>query len=227
MKKIAGYAVACAVGAMLSGTTVFAATNYVQAKRATTTLAVNGKAVSHPTALSYGGSTYLPVSAVQQALKKAGINSTWKGSTFNIIHSSGSGSTGGGTPNPGGGSSAIGVSKLPYTYKSPSGMQITFNRITADSSGTVINVTLTNNGKADGDAMMSTSYIMVGGTKVPFIAQDQAFYDNFLEFHPGQSVTGDVTYGALPDGTTTFTLYYNLSAGTYWDQQHITFDLTK
>jgi archaellum component FlaF (FlaF/FlaG flagellin family) len=225
MKKIAGYAVACAVGAMLSGTTVFAATTYVKAQKGTSTVAVNGHAVSHPPTLVYGGQTYIQLSAVQQALKKAGINSTWKGSTFNIIHSSGSGSTGGGgTPS---GSSAIGVSKLPYTYKSPSGMQITFNRITADSSGTVINVTLTNNGKADGDAMMSTSYIMVGGTKVPFVAQDDVFYDNFLQFHPGQSVTGDVTYGALPNGATTFTLYYNLSAGTYWDQQHITFDLTK
>jgi hypothetical protein len=48
VKKIAGYAVACAIGAMLSGTTVFAATTYVKAQKGTCTIALNGQAVSHP-----------------------------------------------------------------------------------------------------------------------------------------------------------------------------------
>jgi hypothetical protein len=84
MKKVLGYALAFALGSTLSGTAAFAATNYVQAKKATTTIVVNGKTVSHPTTLSYGGNTYLPVSAIQQGLSKLGVKSSWNGKTFNM-----------------------------------------------------------------------------------------------------------------------------------------------
>jgi len=64
-----------------------AATNEVQAmKENTTTIALDGKTVETPPALVYGGTTYVQLYSIQQALKQAGFSPAWDGShlTFSM-----------------------------------------------------------------------------------------------------------------------------------------------
>lgn len=91
MKKgiIAGYAVAFIAGSVMSGTAAMAATKYVQAQLGNATYTVNGKVVGKSPKLVYGGTTYVQLYSIQQALKNAGFTNTWDGSknpgVYNIV----------------------------------------------------------------------------------------------------------------------------------------------
>lgn len=107
MKKVFGYALAFSLGTMVSGSAVYATTNYVQALRENSTVSLNGNTVGNPPALVFGGTTYVQLYSIQQALKQAGIVTTWNGSNFNMSMSSSP--SGSGTPSSGatsGGSSS-------------------------------------------------------------------------------------------------------------------------
>jgi len=80
LKKIAGYAVAFVLGSALSGGAVMAATNYVQALKGDSVIQLNGNAVEHAPKLVYGGTTYVQLYSIQQALKQAGFGANWDGS---------------------------------------------------------------------------------------------------------------------------------------------------
>jgi hypothetical protein len=82
--KVVGYALAFAAGALFSGSTVFAASTLVQAKKTTSSLAVNGHTVSSAPALTYNGSTYINASSIQSLLSKAGVSEPWNNNRLNV-----------------------------------------------------------------------------------------------------------------------------------------------
>lgn len=233
MKKFIGYIAAAAIASMFTGTAAFAAGTYVQAQRGSSVIQLNGQTVSSPPKLIYDGTTYVQLYSIQSGLQSVfGVRPTWDGTNFNIITPASTSSTIPAQSTTGSTSDnsakTVKLSELPYTYKSPNGMQITFNKVTADSSGTVINITLKNGGKVDtNSSYMSTSNIDANNIQVPYVSQDQSLYNNFNQLHPGESVTGNVIYSPLPAGATTFTLYYDLVEYIDFDHQVLTFDLSK
>lgn len=86
MKRVIGYALSFVAGSILSGGVAFAATNMVQAEKGTSVIEYNGKSISSPPKLVYGGTTYVQLYAIQQGLKTVlGANPTWDGTHFNMI----------------------------------------------------------------------------------------------------------------------------------------------
>jgi hypothetical protein len=83
-KSVIGYAIAFLAGTVLSGTSVFAATQYVKALRGTSQVPVNGKIIEKTTKLTYNGSSYEPIHAIQAGLNKAGIHNAWNGTTLSM-----------------------------------------------------------------------------------------------------------------------------------------------
>jgi hypothetical protein len=219
MKKIMGYAVAFAAGTLLSGGVAMAAANMVQAQLGNSVYELNGQPVEKAPKLVYGGTTYVQLYSIQQALNKAGIKNSWNGSTnpgvFNMTIS---------TPSTNG--NVVGVSKLPYTFTAQDGMKITFNSVSATSQSTVINVTIANAGSETdaSSSLMSVSSISDGGPAVNYVDQDQSLYNNGSGLQPGQSVTGNVIYSPLKAGATQFTLYF---PDFDFNTHSITFDLSK
>ncbi|MBX5436949.1 MAG: hypothetical protein IRZ33_07005 [Alicyclobacillaceae bacterium] len=103
MKRAAGYAAAFLAGAVLAGGSAMAATTYVQAQLGQSVFQLNGQVVGKAPKLVYGGTTYVQLYSIQQALKKAGIQATWNGSknpgVFNMTTTgAGHAGSGGSTP---------------------------------------------------------------------------------------------------------------------------------
>ncbi|KPV41989.1 stalk domain-containing protein [Alicyclobacillus ferrooxydans] len=201
MKKLAGYVGAFVAGSMLTGTVAFAGTAAVQAIAGKSEITLNGQTISSPPKLVYGGTTYVQLYSIEQALKKSGFNVGWDGTTFSMTSSNSVASPDG---------TVIGVSKLPYTFTAADGTKITFNSINASAQSTVINMTIANTGaNANADsAIMSAATISDNGSQVPFVSQDDSLYGSSGNIEPGQSLTGNVVFGPLKTGATQFTLYF-------------------
>lgn len=100
MKKVLSYAVTFIAGSLLSGTVAMAATNHVQATTKPSAIQLNGKTISSPPALVYGGTTYVQLYSIQQGLTQVfGTKPTWDGTHFNILTGSGTSSSGSQTTN--------------------------------------------------------------------------------------------------------------------------------
>ncbi|MDQ0188871.1 hypothetical protein JI721_12265 [Alicyclobacillus cycloheptanicus] len=80
MKKAAGYIGAFLAGSIVTGGMAIAATTYVQAQKGTSIVEMNGQKVASPPTLVYGGTTYVQLYSIQQALKKVGWLAKWDGS---------------------------------------------------------------------------------------------------------------------------------------------------
>ncbi|MCL6593450.1 MAG: hypothetical protein K6T31_05695 [Alicyclobacillus sp.] len=85
-KQIMGYAMAFTVGSLLSGSAAWAATNLVQAQAKGSVVELNGKQLSAPPSLVYGGTTYVQLYSIQNGLQQVlGVRPTWDGTHFNIL----------------------------------------------------------------------------------------------------------------------------------------------
>ncbi|MCL6518097.1 hypothetical protein [Alicyclobacillus sp.] len=226
MKRAAGYVATFLAGSILTAGVAWADT-LVQAKAGDASIFVEGNRVSSPPKLVYDDTTYLPIWYIFQALNLLGVHYTWDGTNLSLTsdtssqYASGSGSD---SANPGNGAPLVPLSKLPYTYTSPNGMQLTIQSISRETNATVLNVTLTNGGKVAGDASMLTTFILAGNQYVGLVAQDPQFTG---QLQPGTSVSGNVTLTGLPEDAKQFTLYFQLTEGYSTDRQNVTFDTTQ
>ncbi|MCL6637592.1 MAG: hypothetical protein K6T26_06570, partial [Alicyclobacillus sp.] len=85
-KNILGYILAFTAGSLLSGSAAWAATNLVQAQAKGSVVELNGKQLSAPPSLVYGGTTYVQLYSIQNGLQQVlGIRPTWDGTHFNIL----------------------------------------------------------------------------------------------------------------------------------------------
>ncbi len=83
-KSTIGYISAFLVGTLISGGSVFAATNYVKTLEKNSEITMNGQVINEAPALVYGGTTYVQLYSIQQALKSIQMNNTWNGYDFDI-----------------------------------------------------------------------------------------------------------------------------------------------
>lgn len=123
-----------------------------------------------------------------------------------------------------GAAAAVGVSQLPYTVTLQDGLKLTVNSVSATSTGVNINVTAANVGTAtDASLLLSSAGTSIsdGGPQVSYVANDSSL-DNSIQ--PGQSVAGNITYGALQAGTTNFIWYF---PDFDFNTHSIVFDLSK
>ncbi|WP_304459455.1 hypothetical protein [Alicyclobacillus sendaiensis] len=213
MKRLAGYAAAFAAGTVFSGAVAYAGTTVVKALLgAPASITVNGnKATTVPT-LSYGGTTYVSVPGLEQALQTAGMSPSWSHNTLSLsspqyLLSNASGAT-----------EKISVSQLPFTFQATDGTVITVQSVNATSNGTVIQITLANNGKGQGEsglACFQDSSLAAGGQGLKLI--DDADNDDnadistinlYSNLNPGESIQDTLTYEPLPAGATGFTWYF-------------------
>jgi hypothetical protein len=218
VKRVAGYVAAFLAGGVLTAGVAWADTT-VQALAGDSSIFVDGNHLSSPPKLVYDGTTYMPVWYIFQALKVLGVNYTWDGTNLTLTSATtGTGDSNSATP------AAVPLSHLPYNHTSSNGMRLTINSIAHDASGTVVNVTLSNNGKVAGDASMLSTFILADNQFVGLVAQDPQFTG---QIGPGTSVTGNVTLEALPSDVKQFTLYFQLTEGYSTDRQNVTFDATQ
>lgn len=201
MKRIVGYALSFVLGSVFAGSTVFAATNYVQALKGTSKISLNGSIIANPLKLVYGGTTYVQLYSIQHALQGVlGSLPGWDGTTFKMGTASPTVGNGGTSQQ-----NIVAVSKLPYTFQAPDGATVKINSIKSTTQGVVINVTLSNKGLETGVAVpVSNFFISDGGPKVRFLTADNSVYDSILQ--PGQSTTGNLSFEPVPSGVTTFSL---------------------
>ncbi|MCF8565031.1 FxLYD domain-containing protein [Alicyclobacillus tolerans] len=133
-------------GALIPATVALAANKNVQALWGTSTISINGQSVaSGIPKLVYGGTTYIQLYSVEQALKKVGITPSWDGQTFNMDTSSSSSS----------GSSS----------GSSSNSTITLNQLTkaADGSSTIITGNAINTGSVVHSFTITASFYDANG----------------------------------------------------------------
>ncbi|MCL6517997.1 hypothetical protein [Alicyclobacillus sp.] len=226
MKRAAGYVATFLAGSILTAGVAWADT-LVQAEAGDASIFVEGSRVSSPPKLVYDDTTYLPIWYIFQALNLLGVHYTWDGTNLSLTsdtssqYASGSGSD---SANQDDGTPLVPLSKLPYTYTSPNGMQLTIQSISREANATVLQLTLTNGGKVAGDASMLTTFILAGNQYVGLVAQDPQFTG---QLQPGTSVSGNVTLTGLPEDTKQFTLYFQLTEGYSTDRQNVTFDTTQ
>ena len=227
MKRILSYALTFMAGSLLSGTVAMAATTMVQAQKGTSNMILNGKTVEQPPKLVYGGTTYVQLYSIEQALKQAGFSVGWDGTNFTMRSPAAYPIGPVGTS-----SQIIGMSQLPYTFNAQDGMVVTVKSIVATAQQTVISFTVGNNGKnSSADAAMSFfgSSLSDGGTAVPLIS-DADYNDQgalgleYSDLHPGQEIDNTITYGPLKTGVTQFTWYFQDFSG---NTQSVSFDLSK
>lgn len=84
MKKILGYVVAFTVGTLFSGSAAWAATNYVQASKQSSSFELDGVPTGKPPALVYGGTTYVQLWSVEQMMTQLGFQPSWDGQNFRV-----------------------------------------------------------------------------------------------------------------------------------------------
>lgn len=83
-KKTLGYALAFTAGTLFSGSVAFAASNMIQAQKVNTSVKYHGTTVSNPPGLVYGGSMYVQLYSIQQAMRQAGFTADWDGHSFSL-----------------------------------------------------------------------------------------------------------------------------------------------
>ncbi|SIS88290.1 hypothetical protein [Alicyclobacillus vulcanalis] len=214
MKRIAGYVAAFAAGTMFSGAVAYAGTTVVKAViGAPAAISVNGNKVATSPTLTYGKTTYVALNSVEQALQSAGMSPSWSHNTLSLsspqyLLSTASGAT-----------QKVSVSQLPFTFQASDGTVITLQSVDATSSGTVLNVTVANDGSKlgqDGLSVFQFSSLAAGGQGIKLV--DDADYDGntdpstsalYGNINPGESVQDTLTYQALPSGVSGFTWYFS------------------
>ncbi|MFB5192706.1 hypothetical protein [Alicyclobacillus fastidiosus] len=214
-RKVPTHVAAFLAGGILFGGSVFAATNMVQAQKGNSTFTLNGQTVGNASKLVYGGTTYVQLYSIEQALDKAGVTATWNGSKNPGVFSM---KTAAGATTPS--STTVDMSQLPKTFTYKDGEKLTINSVTADNTSTVINVTVSNVG-SETDAMVPTGTLSDNG---PVVEWQGDTLDETDTVDPGQSTTGNITFGPLQPGATNFTWYfYDFDI----DQESITFNLAQ
>lgn len=103
--RVVGYALTFMAGTLFSGGAALAATNYIQALHESSNVALNGKTIARPDALVFGGTTYVQLYSIEQALKQIGIKPGWDGKTFSMQSTSSSNASTSDTAGLSGGSS--------------------------------------------------------------------------------------------------------------------------
>lgn len=114
---------------------------------------------------------------------------------------------------------AVSTTSLPYSVTYSDGLKITVNSVQNSSSGVTLNVTATDVGtetNAMVDFSSGTTSISDNGPSVAYVTNDSQL-DNPIQ--PGESVTGNVQYGPLQNGVSTFTWYF-------WDFDSNTHSIT-
>lgn len=129
-------------GVLLTGTTVFAGSTLVQAIEGQASMTFNGQQLGVTPKLVFGGTTYVQLYTIQQALKKSGFGANWDGST-----------------NPG-----------TFSITSPNGATasnpITFSNVIVKGDGigdTVVNGIATNNSSQTQSCLVVVSFFDANG----------------------------------------------------------------
>lgn len=76
-----------------------------------------------------------------------------------------------------------------------------------------------------GDSSLLSTFILSNGQFVGLEAQDPQFNLSPMTFYTGGSITGNLTFTALPQNANQFTVYFGLTEGYSTDRQSVTFDL--
>lgn len=217
-KKVLTHIAAFLAGGILFGGSVFAATNMVQAQKGNSTFTLDGKTVGNAPKLVYGGTTYVQLYAIQQALGQAGVTAKWDGSKDPGVFAM---TTAGGSTSPSG--TTVNLSQLPQTFTYKDGEKLTINSVSADSTSTEINITVENNGSKT-NAIIPFGNLSDNGPAIQWQDNDGPLLATGGALNPGQSATGNEFFGPLQSNATAFTWYFSDFDG---DQESITFNLTK
>lgn len=209
-----GMAAGIFTGLLIASGTAYASSLYVQALLGTSIFELNGNSVSHAPKLVYGGTTYVQLYSIQQALKQAGFTGTWNGSVFNLgtVQITPSPTVNSNIPVINSTGTDVGVSistsALPVTIHYPDGMEVTYHQIESTSANLSIAVTITNAGtmqNGNADIFPAETKLKVGTSpSVSSVHSSSQLIGTTLT--PGKSVSGTVIFNPLPTGTTAFTL---------------------
>lgn len=213
-----GIVVGLLVGLLVGGASFAIAGNAIK-------LIVNGTEVkSDVPPQVINGRTLVPARALAEAL---GASVSWDGANNAVVIKSGTSNLLQGTVNVVPDRQTI-ISKkdLPYTVNAKNGMKLTINNYSATTTGIKFNITLTNTSMTDKGQTMTTSWTIYDGKNtLKSISQDDAFYDNWLSLHAGQSITGDTVYEGLSYNASTFYWEIRLSNGINYENFKLKFNV--